>query len=74
VAVKDILNSLIQIANVKVEIISEPSRLRSYDIPVVYGSNEKLRRTTGWKPTIPLEQTLKDVYEYWERETRRGVH
>lgn len=65
VAVEDILNALIRIAGTTVAIVSEPKRLRSYDIPAVYGSNEKLRSLTAWAPAIPLEQTLRDVYEYW---------
>ena len=65
VAVGDILHSLIKIAGTDVNVVSESGRLRPYDVPVVYGSNEKLQALTGWKPAIPLEQTLRDVYEYW---------
>jgi GDP-4-dehydro-6-deoxy-D-mannose reductase len=65
VAVGDILNSLVEIAGTDVNVVSESGRLRSYDVPVVYGSNEKLQSLTGWTPTIPLKQTLRDVFEYW---------
>ena len=67
VAVKEILATLTRLANVRIECVTEHDRLRSYDIPIVYGSNEKLRVATGWKSTIPLEKTLRDVYEYWRR-------
>ncbi len=66
VAVADILDAFIKIANIKVDIITEGNRLRTYDIPEVYGSNEKLHAATGWTPVIPLEQTLREVYEYWQ--------
>lgn len=65
IAVSEVLNALIRIAGVNVNIVPETDRLRSYDISVVYGSNEKLLNATGWTPAIPLEQTLRDVYEYW---------
>lgn len=66
VAVAEILNAFIRIANINVDILTEGDRLRSYDIPIVYGSNEKLHAATGWAPAIPLERTLRDVYEYWQ--------
>jgi nucleoside-diphosphate-sugar epimerase len=31
------------------------------------GSHERLTAATGWRPAIPLEQTLRDTIEWWER-------
>ena len=28
--------------------------------------NMKLRKATGWKPSIPVQQTLDDVVRDWE--------
>jgi GDP-4-dehydro-6-deoxy-D-mannose reductase len=49
------------------EIIVEPdkSRMRPVDIPILVGSNEKITRDTGWKPSIPIETTLRDTFNYW---------
>jgi GDP-4-dehydro-6-deoxy-D-mannose reductase len=68
VSVARILDILSACAGIRMERITENTRLRSYDIPVVYGNNDKLRRATGWQPEIPLEQTLSDVYAYWRHQ------
>ncbi len=64
-AVDAVLSMFQEISGIKVEIISEERRMRSYDVPVVFGSYERLKQATGWAPAIPIRQTLKDVYEYW---------
>ncbi len=38
----------------------DPSLIRPNDPEDLYGSNDRLRQATGWEPTIPLEQTIKD--------------
>jgi GDP-4-dehydro-6-deoxy-D-mannose reductase len=42
-------------------------RNRPAEIPILLGSNAKIRNTTGWKPKIPIEKTLEDTLEYWRR-------
>lgn len=49
----------------KVEKIIDPSLVRPIDIPVQICDTTKLRSTTGWKPEIKIEQTLKDLLTYW---------
>ena len=53
-----------------IAIHEDPARLRPSDVPVLRGSAEKVERATGWRPRIPLEQTLTDLLEYW----RQRVH
>jgi GDP-4-dehydro-6-deoxy-D-mannose reductase len=43
----------------KVEI--DPALLRPTDEPVILGRTEKLRTHTGWRPAVPLEETLRAV-------------
>jgi GDP-4-dehydro-6-deoxy-D-mannose reductase len=35
--------------------------MRPADVPVVCGDPSRLAAATGWKPEIPLEQTLLDT-------------
>lgn len=65
VEIGEILRQLQEISGVRVEVVQDADRLRPYDIPVVVGSNARLHAATGWIPTIPLRQTLSDVYAYW---------
>src|SRR5215469_11201962 len=62
VKVRDVLRDLIAIAGVAVEVREDPQRFRPLDVPVFFGSSEKLRARTGWIPTIPLQRSLADVY------------
>lgn len=64
--IREILLGLEEISGLRVEITQDPERLRSYDVTVVAASNERLRKATGWLPQIPLHQTLRDVYTYWQ--------
>lgn len=62
VKVRDVLRDLIHIAGVAVEVREDPQRFRPLDVPVFFGSAEKLRSRCGWVPTIPLERSLRHVY------------
>jgi GDP-4-dehydro-6-deoxy-D-mannose reductase len=42
-----------------------PALLRAHDTPVLYGSRERLTEACGWKPQIPLEQTIEDTLAWW---------
>ncbi len=66
--IEDVLNMLISFSTVKVKIEQDPTRMRPSDVKVLIGDNSKFVTKTGWKPTIPFEQTMKDLLEYW-----RGV-
>jgi GDP-4-dehydro-6-deoxy-D-mannose reductase len=50
-----------------------PRLYRPIDIAVQIGSTEKLRAKTGWAPTIPLNRTLEDLYEYWLRKIKAAA-
>ncbi|MBV8372474.1 MAG: GDP-mannose 4,6-dehydratase [Candidatus Eremiobacteraeota bacterium] len=62
VKVRDVLRELIVIAGVAVEVREDPQRMRPLDVPRFVGSAEKLHSRTGWRPSIPLQRSLRDVY------------
>jgi nucleoside-diphosphate-sugar epimerase len=39
--------------------------MRPSDEKIIFGSTEKIRRDTGWKPQYSLDETLKSMLEYW---------
>ena len=63
--IKEILDSLIALAGVKVEVRKVPERTTSSDVPLQFGDNEKLRELTGWEPQIPIKKSLEDLLNYW---------
>ncbi|MEZ4396714.1 MAG: GDP-mannose 4,6-dehydratase [Candidatus Krumholzibacteriia bacterium] len=64
-AIREVLDMLVDFAGVKVEIGEDPERLRPSDVPRLEGDATRLREATGWAPTIPFEQTLRDLLDYW---------
>jgi GDP-4-dehydro-6-deoxy-D-mannose reductase len=62
---REILDMLVGLSNVKIEVEVDPARLRPSDVPVLLGDCSKFRRDTGWTPEIPFEKTLSDIMEFW---------
>ena len=62
---KDILDMLISFSSKKIKVKVDPNRKRKADIPLLLGNNEKIRKELNWMPEIPLNQTLKDLLDYW---------
>lgn len=63
IAVQQLADTLVGMAELPMTLRTDPERLRPIDIPVLRGSNDRLREATGWRPTIPMEQTLADLLE-----------
>jgi GDP-4-dehydro-6-deoxy-D-mannose reductase len=59
------LDYLLGLTTAKIEVQQEAARMRPSDVPILLGDNSKFVKATGWQPTIPFEQTLKDMLEYW---------
>jgi GDP-4-dehydro-6-deoxy-D-mannose reductase len=67
-SIERLLNFLIEKSTLPhIEIRQDPARLRPSDVPVLRGSRQKVETALGWRTTIPLEQTLTDLLEYWRR-------
>jgi GDP-4-dehydro-6-deoxy-D-mannose reductase len=56
---------LLELAGVDLPLVVDPARMRPIDVPDMRGDPGRLKQTTGWQPTIPLDQTLADVLAYW---------
>ncbi len=50
-------------ADIMVE--EDPARLRPSDVQILLGDYSKFNAATGWEPTVPFEQTLQDILDYW---------
>ena len=56
------------IAPVEVSHTVDPARVRAHEVMDLAGSHERLTAATGWRPAIPLEQTMLETIEWWQRE------
>ena len=60
----DVVEILVGLAQCDVEVRQNPARVRAVDVRVLAGDASRLRDATGWRPEIPLEQTLADALEH----------
>lgn len=61
IALSEIINMIADITGIQVETQINPEFVRPNDNRIVIGSHEKITRELGWKPNIPLSQTLADM-------------
>ena len=64
-AVQDLADQLLAQAKVPVRFETDPELLRPVEVPVLRGSHQRLTAATGWRPEIPISQTLTDLLEDW---------
>ena len=69
---QSILDKLLTFTTAKVEIATDPSRMRPADLPRIVSDPSKFRRDTGWGPTRSIETSLKDTLDYWRLKTARS--
>ncbi len=63
--VQHILDLLLSFSKAEIKVVRDPARLRPSDVTVLWGDSSKFRQQTGWAPEIPLEQTMRDLLDYW---------
>jgi GDP-4-dehydro-6-deoxy-D-mannose reductase len=71
-SVGELLEILIAMAKIPITVQQDPERLRPTDVPVMVSDCTKIREQTGWCPTIPFEDSLRDVLDYWREKVERG--
>jgi GDP-4-dehydro-6-deoxy-D-mannose reductase len=67
-SVRSLLERLLELSGVQAEIMNDPTRFRPAEQARVWGSNKKLSQHTGWQPEVPIDETLLNLYRYWERQ------
>lgn len=64
-SIQEVIDILLGMAKMKIRIEQDPARMRPSDVPVLVGDSTKFRELTGWVTTIPFEQTLRDLLNWW---------
>lgn len=64
-----LLDMMLEMTGLKgrVKLTVDPALVRPIDIPVQICDTRKCRQLTGWKPQIPIQQTLRDLLDYYTR-------
>jgi GDP-4-dehydro-6-deoxy-D-mannose reductase len=63
--IAELLQILLAHAVIRIKVEVDVSRHRPIDIPVLHGDPARLVRETGWEPRRRMEETLRDLLEYW---------
>jgi len=61
IPVQDLAERLIGLAQIPMTLEPDPDLQRPVDIPILLGDASRILADTGWKPEIPLDQTLEDL-------------
>lgn len=63
---KDIIAMFAAIIGKPINYEQEAKNLRPNENKKLIGSNKKIRDEIGWKPALPIEESLKDLLAYWK--------
>jgi len=66
IQIRQILSMALSFSSKKIEVKENiPQKLRKTDEDIILGDNSKIKNEIGWDVLIPIEDTLKEMYEYW---------
>lgn len=64
---KDIVKMIEKQIGHEFKVNVDPALLRPTDEKIIVGDVTKLKKDTGWKQEIPMEQTIADMLDYWRK-------
>lgn len=59
----ELIEKIADCAKIGVEISRDEKLMRPTDIPAIIGSNEKLKKATGWSSKYSIEQSIRDIVD-----------
>ena len=70
-SIRSLIEQLADLAEVTMQLVQDPARMRRADQRRVCGSHERLTKTTGWTPDITTQQSLRAILSDWETRVRQ---
>jgi GDP-mannose 4,6-dehydratase len=66
-SIREMLDLLLKMTTYKgqIRVEKDPALIRPADVTSQIPCTTKFKTETGWRPSIPYEETLKDMLEYW---------
>jgi GDP-4-dehydro-6-deoxy-D-mannose reductase len=71
--VRELLDTLITASSAAIEIVQDPERTRSVDVPCMVADCTRMAGHTGWQTQIPFQQSLHDVLDFWREQVQTGA-
>jgi GDP-4-dehydro-6-deoxy-D-mannose reductase len=72
VLLADVIEKFRALCGTAVEIDVDPVRVRANEVSIIQGDSSKIRKETGWSPQIALENTVRDLLDYWRKKIKGG--
>jgi GDP-4-dehydro-6-deoxy-D-mannose reductase len=66
-SLNDVIGIMARILDLNIHVRVNENLVRPSDNGIIIGSNEKIKREVGWDMKIPLEQSLMDIIDYWQK-------
>ncbi|WP_432218141.1 GDP-mannose 4,6-dehydratase [Pseudomonas kribbensis] len=70
-SIRSLIEQMGDLAEVELQLVQDPARMRRADQRRVCGSHQRLARTTGWTPQISIQQSLRAILSDWEKRVRQ---
>jgi GDP-4-dehydro-6-deoxy-D-mannose reductase len=67
-SIRVLLDRLIAHARVAVQVRVDPAKFHPNDLPLLVGDPTRIRTELGWSVSIPLDDTLDEVLDYWRQQ------
>lgn len=65
--IRELIEKVKIIANIDFNIVIDKEKIRLNDIPIIQGDISKIMEQICWKPKISIDETIKWILEYWEK-------
>jgi GDP-4-dehydro-6-deoxy-D-mannose reductase len=72
ITIEEMLQTLLSLTDMRINIETDPARLRPSDVEILLGDSSAFRTKTGWVPEIPFERTMEDLLNYWRQVLREN--
>jgi GDP-4-dehydro-6-deoxy-D-mannose reductase len=72
-SIREVLEALLEMSKAQIDVVQDPSRMRPTDVPVVVSDCSRFRRRTGWRATVDLRESLREILEYWRKRVREDM-
>ncbi|MDE7310485.1 MAG: GDP-mannose 4,6-dehydratase [Eubacterium sp.] len=64
-AIREVLDLILSLSAADIRIETDPNKIRPVDVPVIEADISKLHQAVGWRPFLPLVQTLRETLDDW---------
>lgn len=64
-SIKELLEYIVSLSSQKIQVCVDQERVRPVENPYIQCDYSKIRKELGWTPQYTIEETLKELYEYY---------